>query len=71
MTASGFEEYEDVDYDHDTTVDDVADQIYDALIDRDWVGQIGLGDGGMIISDVNGLEFLVVVSQRTATPAKG
>lgn len=63
MSASGFEQYEDVDYDHDTTADEVADQIYDGLIDRDWVEEIGLGPGGMTLSDVNGKKFLIKVSE--------
>ena len=60
MTAQ-FEEYEMPDYEHDTTADDVADAIYDGLTDRDWIKEIGLGGGGMIVEDVNGLRFLVKV----------
>lgn len=66
MTASGFEEFEDLDYDHETHVDEVADQIYDGLIDLPWVKQIGIGAGGMIITDVNGKCFLVKTSEYSS-----
>ena len=60
MTAQ-FEDFEMPDYEHDTTADDVADTIYDGLTDRDWVKEIGLGEGGMVVTDVNGRRFLVKV----------
>lgn len=65
---SEFEDYEGSDYDHDTTADELADAIYDAIIDRDWIKEVGLGAGGMLVTDVNGKTFLVKV-QEDAGPA--
>jgi hypothetical protein len=60
-----FEDFEIPDYEHETTADDIADAIFDGLTDRDWIKEIGLGDGGIIVSDVNGLRFLVKVESTS------